>query len=72
MGGRRWQLLHRLVYLSAIAGAVHYYWLVKSDIRLPVFYGCLVALALAIRAGYWLRGTRVRSSSAARPAAAVR
>jgi len=72
MGGRRWQLLHRLVYLSAIAGAVHYYWLVKSDIRLPVFYGCLVALALAIRAGYWLRGRRIRSSSAARPAAAVR
>src|SRR5215471_15941529 len=30
MGGRRWQMLHRLVYVSAIAGVVHYYWLVKS------------------------------------------
>ena len=33
MGGKRWQLLHRLVYFSGIAAVVHYYWLVKSDIR---------------------------------------
>ena len=50
LGGKRWQLLHRLVYLSAIAGVVHYYWLVKSDIRLPLFYGALVALLLGYRA----------------------
>jgi len=42
MGGKRWQLLHRLVYLSGIAGVVHYYWLVKSDIRLPAMYGAMV------------------------------
>jgi sulfoxide reductase heme-binding subunit YedZ len=50
LGGKRWQLLHRLVYFSAIAGVVHYYWLVKSDIRLPVLYGSLVGMLLVYRA----------------------
>src|SRR5579864_7001815 len=49
LGGKRWQLLHRLVYVTAVCGVVHYYWLVKSDIRLPVFYGILVALLLGWR-----------------------
>jgi len=49
LGGKRWQLLHRLVYFSAIAGVVHYYWLVKSDIRLPLLYAALVGLLLAYR-----------------------
>jgi sulfoxide reductase heme-binding subunit YedZ len=49
LGGKRWQMLHRLVYVSAIAAVVHYYWLVKSDIRLPVFYGSLVAMLLLYR-----------------------
>lgn len=49
LGGGRWQLLHRLVYFSAIAGIVHYYWLVKSDIRLPVFYGLILAALLLYR-----------------------
>jgi sulfoxide reductase heme-binding subunit YedZ len=50
LGGRRWQLLHRLVYVTALAGVVHYYWLVKSDIRLPVLYGSIVLLLLTYRA----------------------
>ena len=50
LGGKRWQLLHRLVYFSAIAGVMHYYWLVKSDVRLPLMYGALVGLLLAYRA----------------------
>ncbi len=49
LGGRRWQALHRLIYVSAAAAVVHYYWLVKSDIRLPVFYGVLVGLLLLWR-----------------------
>jgi sulfoxide reductase heme-binding subunit YedZ len=49
LGGRRWNLLHRLIYFSAVAGVVHYYWLVKSDIRLPVMYGCIVLLLFAER-----------------------
>jgi sulfoxide reductase heme-binding subunit YedZ len=50
LGGRRWRMLHRLVYLSAAAGVVHYYWLVKSDIRLPVLYGMVAGVLLAYRA----------------------
>lgn len=49
MGGRNWQRLHRFVYFSAIAGVVHYYWLVKSDIRLPLMYGCILAMLLLWR-----------------------
>lgn len=49
LGGKRWQMLHRLIYVSAVAGVVHYYWLVKSDIRWPLFYGGLVALLLSYR-----------------------
>lgn len=49
LGGRRWQRLHRLIYLTAVAGVIHYYWLVKSDVRLPIFYGVLVALELGFR-----------------------
>jgi methionine sulfoxide reductase heme-binding subunit len=49
LGAKRWQLLHRLVYVTAIAAVVHYYWLVKSDIRLPALYGAIVMLLLASR-----------------------
>lgn len=49
LGGRRWNLLHRLVYVSAVAGVVHYYWLVKSDVRLPLLYGFIVLVLLAAR-----------------------
>jgi sulfoxide reductase heme-binding subunit YedZ len=53
LGGKRWQMLHRLIYVTAIAAVTHYYWLVKSDIRLPVFYGLLVGLELLYRFGVW-------------------
>lgn len=49
LGGQRWQQLHRLIYLCAILAVVHYYWLVKSDIRKPLVYGVLVALLLLWR-----------------------
>ena len=54
LGGKRWQLLHRLVYVAALCGAVHYYWLVKSDVRKPLFYGTLVGILLLWRLGNWL------------------
>ena len=62
--GKRWQLLHRLVYLSAIAAVVHYWWLVKSDIREPALYGAIVAIELVYRLV-----TRVASSSKKAPVA---
>src|SRR5580692_5874900 len=43
LGGKNWQLLHRLIYVSAIGGVIHYYWLVKSDISIPVRFGVVVA-----------------------------
>ncbi len=49
LGFRRWQLLHRLIYFSALAGVIHYYWLVKSDIRAPLRYGGMLALLLLWR-----------------------
>ena len=47
--GKRWQRLHRLVYVAAIAGVVHFYWLVKADIRRPVQYGLVLAVLLGCR-----------------------
>jgi methionine sulfoxide reductase heme-binding subunit len=55
LGGRRWQLLHRLIYFSALAGVIHYYWLVKSDVRLPLLYGVILLLLLCYRLWTWLR-----------------
>ena len=49
MGGKRWKGLHRLVYATAIGGVIHYYWLVKADIRRPIIYGIIVAILLAYR-----------------------
>jgi methionine sulfoxide reductase heme-binding subunit len=49
MGGRAWQRLHRLAYVSAIAGVVHYWWLVKADIRRPMAYAAIVCVLLGAR-----------------------
>jgi methionine sulfoxide reductase heme-binding subunit len=58
LGGRRWQMLHRAVYLSGIAGVIHYYWLVKSDVRKPLEYGFMIGILLAWRLWDWFRGKR--------------
>lgn len=49
LGGKRWQMLHRLIYFSAGAGVLHYFWRVKSDVRAPLAYGGLLVLLLALR-----------------------
>jgi Ferric reductase like transmembrane component len=49
MGYKRWQKLHRTVYFCGIAGMTHYYLLVKSDIRLPLLYGAILAVLLGYR-----------------------
>ena len=49
LGPPNWQRLHRLIYISGLAAAIHYYWLVKSDIRLPVLYAAILLLLLAAR-----------------------
>jgi sulfoxide reductase heme-binding subunit YedZ len=53
LGGKRWQLLHRLIYLSAVAGVVHFWWLVKADVREPQAYALVVAALLGFRVAWW-------------------
>jgi len=53
LGGRRWRILHRAIYISAVCGVIHYYWLVKSAVIRPLFYAALVGLLLAWRVGDW-------------------
>ncbi len=59
--GRRWQVLHRLVYVSAIAAAVHYLWKVKVIIGSPVYYAAAVAALLLFRVWWTLRQRSVRT-----------
>jgi sulfoxide reductase heme-binding subunit YedZ len=61
LGGRNWQRLHRLAYVSAVGGVVHYYWLVKADTSRPVRYALLLALLLTVRV--WSRLTAAASAS---------
>jgi methionine sulfoxide reductase heme-binding subunit len=70
LGGKRWQMLHRLIYAAAVAGVIHYYWLVKSDIRKPLLYAFLVGILLLWRLGTWLygRGKRAAASGVRREA----
>jgi len=49
LGGRRWRRLHRLAYLAAAGGVLHFLWLVKADLREPLVYAAVLALLLASR-----------------------
>jgi sulfoxide reductase heme-binding subunit YedZ len=53
LGGRRWQMLHRSIYVAAICGVIHYYWLVKSDVREPLMYAAILASLLLWRLATW-------------------
>ena len=66
--GRRWQVLHRLVYVSAICAVVHFIWKVKLVIGDPVLYAGILAVLLGYRA---VRMVRLRVSSAAASARAA-
>lgn len=52
LGGKRWQLLHRLVYLIAAGGVLHYFWLVKKDITQPAIYALVLFVLLGLRV-FW-------------------
>jgi len=58
VGGKQWLLLHRLVYIIAIGGVVHFWWLVKKDLTSPLAFAVLLSLLLGIRLIYWLRGLK--------------
>jgi methionine sulfoxide reductase heme-binding subunit len=54
LGGKNWHRLHRLIYLTAILGVVHYLWLVKADRRKPLEYGIAVSALLLYRVAIWV------------------
>lgn len=64
LGGKRWALLHRAVYVAAILGALHYYMLVKSDLRLPLTFAFVLAVLLGFRifAKYYQSRDRISTS----------
>lgn len=55
LGFKRWQQLHSLIYFSALAGVIHYYWLVKSDIREPLMYAGILLILMSYRFVVWMR-----------------
>lgn len=60
MGGKRWNLLHKLVYITGLAAVLHYFWKVKLDATNPIYYGIVVILLLAARV--WHQSRRASPS----------
>lgn len=60
LGGKNWQRLHRLIYLTSILGVTHYWWLVKADIRKPERYAVLLGTLLLYRIVSWTWTKRQR------------
>lgn len=71
LGGKRWQRLHALVYITAAAGVIHFFWLVKSSVRKPLRYGVIFLLLFLVRYGVMLRDKRRRPVTAARAVASA-
>jgi methionine sulfoxide reductase heme-binding subunit len=67
LGGRRWNQLHSLIYFAAIAGVIHYWWLVKADVSKPRQYAVLLGVLLLYRVIVWIR-PRVRGRERLSPA----
>ena len=62
LGAARWQLLHRLVYVIATLGVVHFWWLVKKDIREPAVFAIVLAALLGVRLIYAKRKSGVAAN----------
>jgi len=67
MGGRNWNLLHKLIYISAISGVVHFWWKVKADHSEPATYGAILAALLIFRIIWWLK-EKLKTQPAPAPA----
>jgi sulfoxide reductase heme-binding subunit YedZ len=65
--GKNWQRLHRLIYVTAIAGVVHYIWLVKADLRKPLQYAFVLSVLLIYRIVVWLTPERPKTATVAVP-----
>jgi sulfoxide reductase heme-binding subunit YedZ len=55
MGGKKWRLLHKLIFLTASGGVIHYLWLVKADTQRPLLYGLLFSLLAGYRLWEYFR-----------------
>jgi sulfoxide reductase heme-binding subunit YedZ len=66
LGGKNWRRLHRLIYLTAILGVIHYLWLVKADRHKPLEYGFVLSILLLYRVAVWLSEKRTHSAIPAR------
>ena len=74
LGGKNWQRLHRLIYVSAIVGVIHYIWLVKADERKPLQYAFVLSILLLYRVWAWiveLRKRRVPLAKSHTPAVVI-
>jgi sulfoxide reductase heme-binding subunit YedZ len=60
LGFKRWQQLHRLIYLSVLAGIIHYFWMTKSDFRWPRYYAEVYGLLMLYRVIMWTRKAKSR------------
>jgi methionine sulfoxide reductase heme-binding subunit len=74
LGGVNWRRLHRLVYVAAALGVLHYLWLAKKGVDAPYYYAGVLILLLGVRAWAWLRGMARRRGAmpAARPVGIAR
>jgi methionine sulfoxide reductase heme-binding subunit len=61
--GRRWQTLHRWVYVATILGVWHYYWQVKKDVREPLVYAAILAMLLGYRLVKRMRARKPATST---------
>jgi sulfoxide reductase heme-binding subunit YedZ len=64
LGGARWKRLHRLAYVAAIAGALHYYMLVKADVRQPIAFAIVLTVLLGYRAAAYFAKRRAAHNRA--------
>ena len=65
--GKRWQRLHQLVYVAAVAGVVHFYWQVKADTREPLIFATILAVLFIARLRFRRRPPRRRAPVPATP-----
>jgi sulfoxide reductase heme-binding subunit YedZ len=69
LGGKRWRTLHRLAYVAAVAGVIHYYMQVKADVRQPLVFAAVLAILLGYRLMVYLYRSKPApaTTAAARP-----
>jgi methionine sulfoxide reductase heme-binding subunit len=67
MGAARWKRLHQLIYPAGIAAVLHYYCLVKADVRIPLIFAAILTALLGYRISKWLSAVPQRPPATIRP-----